>query len=91
MKDLCLEYLGIINPAAVHHNMTVPQLVERAVARGEGTLSKTGALVVKTGKYTGRSPEDRFVVDSPPSTTRSSGVPSISPSARPSTTPSTTA
>ncbi|MDR2515086.1 MAG: phosphoenolpyruvate carboxykinase (ATP) [Christensenellaceae bacterium] len=65
MAELNLEYLGILNPAAVHHNMPVPALVERALDRGEGILSKTGALVVKTGKYTGRSPEDRYVIDAP--------------------------
>ena len=60
-----VESLGIIAPKAVYRNLTPAQLTEKAVARGEGTLSNTGALVVTTGKYTGRSPNDRFVVDTP--------------------------
>lgn len=60
-----VESLGIIAPKAVYRNLTPAELTERAVARGEGTLSNTGALVVTTGKYTGRSPNDRFVVDTP--------------------------
>lgn len=60
-----VESLGIIAPKAVYRNLTPAELTERAVARGEGSLSDTGALVVTTGKYTGRSPNDRFVVDTP--------------------------
>lgn len=64
METYGLEKLGIINPAAVHRNLTPAQLTEAALRRGEGKLSNTGALVVKTGKYTGRSANDKFIVDS---------------------------
>lgn len=64
MKDYC-NSLGIIAPKAVYRNLTPAQLVEHALRRNEGKLSNTGALVVTTGKYTGRSPDDRFVVDAP--------------------------
>lgn len=65
METYGLEKLGIINPTAVYRNLTPAQLTEAALRRGEGTLSNTGALVIKTGKYTGRSPEDKFIVDTP--------------------------
>lgn len=64
METYGLEKLGIINPTAVYRNLTPAQLTEVALRRGEGTLSNTGALVVKTGKYTGRSANDKFIVDS---------------------------
>ena len=63
--SLDLSYLGIIESKAVYRNLPVSRLTELALERGEGKLTNTGALLVNTGKYTGRSPDDRFVVDEP--------------------------
>jgi phosphoenolpyruvate carboxykinase (ATP) len=50
-------------PARAHVNLSAAELVERAVANGEGRLAANGALAVNTGERTGRSPGDRFIVD----------------------------
>ena len=57
-----IEEMGL-NPSVIYRNLSSKELIKMAVARNEGVLTKTGALSVTTGQYTGRSPEDRFVVD----------------------------
>ncbi len=65
METYGLEKLGILNPTEVHRNLSPALLVEAALRRGEGVLGDKGALTVTTGKYTGRSPKDKFIVDTP--------------------------
>lgn len=60
-----LESLGLRNLGHLYHNLPVPQLIEEALKRHEGVLAANGALCVETGKYTGRSPADKFIVDEP--------------------------
>ncbi|HSI90379.1 MAG TPA: phosphoenolpyruvate carboxykinase (ATP), partial [Adhaeribacter sp.] len=57
-----LESIGIKQAESVLWNLTPAELVEEALKNGEGVLSDTGALMCDTGKFTGRSPKDRFVV-----------------------------
>jgi len=47
------------------YNLSVAGLVEHALKRGEGVLTNKGALNTLTGKFTGRSPKDKFTVDEP--------------------------
>jgi phosphoenolpyruvate carboxykinase (ATP) len=54
--------LGLRSAENVHYQLTPEELTEQAVERGEGVLNNTGALVIKTGEFTGRSPKDKFIV-----------------------------
>lgn len=61
--EMFLQELNFTEIKEIHRNLPVTKLIERAIINGEGTLSSSGALNINTGKYTGRSPRDRFIVD----------------------------
>ncbi len=60
--DIDLAQHGLSNLNQVFANLDAPSLVEHAVVRREGMLSLDGPLVVRTGHHTGRSANDKFVV-----------------------------
>ena len=62
IPDAGLEAQGIETRATLHWNLVTARLIESAVANGEGKLSADGPLVVETGKHTGRSAQDKFIV-----------------------------
>lgn len=57
-----IELNELLNGSNAHVQLSVPQLVEKVLMRSEGNLTSTGAVSVSTGKYTGRSPKDKFIV-----------------------------
>ncbi len=60
-----LEQQGITGLGSVYYNLLEPALMEAAVTRGEGRIGKGGTFLVSTGQFTGRSPNDKFVVRTP--------------------------
>ncbi len=56
-----LKKLGIASQN-MHYQLSPNELAQQSVERGEGVLNDTGALVIKTGEFTGRSPKDKFIV-----------------------------
>src|SRR5699024_7889252 len=60
--DTKLDYLNFKKGKTAYRSSSVGELTEFIVKRGEGQLSYKGSVVVNTGKYTGRSANDRFIV-----------------------------
>lgn len=54
--------LGIKNTENIHYQLSPEELVQDTLRLGDGVLSDTGALVIRTGEFTGRSPKDKFIV-----------------------------
>ncbi|MFS0864458.1 phosphoenolpyruvate carboxykinase (ATP) [Fredinandcohnia sp. 179-A 10B2 NHS] len=57
------QLMELVNGNNVLHDLSVSVLVEKVLARKEGILTSTGAVRATTGKYTGRSPEDKYIVE----------------------------
>ncbi|MBE1555454.1 phosphoenolpyruvate carboxykinase (ATP) [Sporosarcina limicola] len=57
------ELKNLLSGANVTTQPSVPELVEKATTRGEAKLTVDGAVTAQTGKYTGRSPGDKFIVE----------------------------
>ena len=57
-----LQEIGISENCKVNYQLTPDELVLQTLERKEGTINDTGALCINTGKYTGRSPQDKFIV-----------------------------
>ncbi len=61
-SSYALSDQGIATSAEIKWNLLTAPLVEEAIRNGEGLLAKDGPLVVATGKHTGRSAKDKFIV-----------------------------
>ena len=60
-----LENQGITGLGSVHYNLMEPDLVQQSLCRKEAALGQGGTILVETGKFTGRSPNDKHIVKSP--------------------------
>ncbi len=67
-NDLGLNKLGLNNLNNVYRNLPVKDMVNDIINNGEGVVGLRGAAMVDTGIYTGRSPNDKYIVDEPNST-----------------------
>ena len=60
-KTISLDNIGITN-ATIHYQLSPNELHEITIEKGQGIETSTGALAINTGEFTGRSPQDRFIV-----------------------------
>lgn len=65
-----LEHHGLGGVGTAYWNLPTARLYEEAISRKEAWLSREGALICHTGEFTGRSPEDKFLVEEPSSRDR---------------------
>ncbi len=61
-KNATIADLGLGNVRNAYWNLEPAELVEDVIIQGEGFLTDTGALAIETGEFTGRSPQDKFIV-----------------------------
>ncbi|MEP6648140.1 MAG: phosphoenolpyruvate carboxykinase (ATP), partial [Saprospiraceae bacterium] len=59
--SIFLQHLSL-DPEKIHYMLTPAELIEATIQKRQGVLNDTGALCIDTGKFTGRSPKDRFIV-----------------------------
>ncbi|MCA1056816.1 phosphoenolpyruvate carboxykinase (ATP) [Rossellomorea aquimaris] len=59
------ELTELLSGKNIKNQLSVSQLVEKVLQRNEGVLTSSGAVRAETGKYTGRSPKDKFIVEEP--------------------------
>ena len=67
MKELTAAELGLKKVGQVYHNLSYDELFAHETANNEGALSANGTMMVDTGKFTGRSPKDKYFVRQDPS------------------------
>lgn len=60
-----IENIGITGVKAAYYNLLEPAIIQAALQRGEGELGQGGTFLVSTGKFTGRTPDDKFTVAEP--------------------------
>ena len=66
-SNLNIAELGISQNTNIYRNLPVESLIEETLLNNEGVMGMNGAVMVDTGAYTGRSPNDKFFVDEPSS------------------------
>lgn len=62
MNQAVLQQTGLTMATRIHYNLPVSKLVEETIIKKQGTLTNSGALACDTGRFTGRSPRDKYVV-----------------------------
>ncbi|HDY76108.1 MAG TPA: phosphoenolpyruvate carboxykinase (ATP), partial [Candidatus Marinimicrobia bacterium] len=62
-KDIGLDKIGLTDVARIIRNLPIESIVEDIILHKEGKMGMNGAIMVDTGRYTGRSPKDKYIVD----------------------------
>ena len=61
--DLGLETLGLKQDKVLARNLSPEDLVSDIIKNGEGLIASSGAAMIDSGEYTGRSPKDKYIVE----------------------------